>query len=427
MDLSLRAARSEQVSESSTAGATGPSSIALPLCAALMALQFLGVALGRMVLPVTNASHGTVAAHLLSWDANYYFGIAKVGYVWDPALAAHHYQDVAFFPLQALIDRFAILFGGSSAKALILVFTLAAGLASIIAFERLANMLLRHREATLATICFGFWPASSFYLMGYPTGLISLFVILAFHDYLAGRFWRSGVWIGLGTAAAPTVVFVGAGVGIHSLARWLHAGAHARGIVRLAGWALLALSGVLGFMLYQWIALGDPLAFVHAQIAWGTAPAPLARIRALFDVPRYLQQPRAGLAEIHQAATMFQATVSGKAGFLLAMGVQRIVNFATFALALVALLVATASLRGRADVVSGAGWAVFLGYVWFILSTAQNMLATPRLLFPALAIFAGLGIILGRLPVSVRMLFVALLGILSVGEMAAAAAGYWVV
>lgn len=412
----------------SAANATGASRVALWVGVALVVLQFAGVALGRLVLPLANGRGGALASHLLSWDAAYYFRIAEIGYTWNPAAAARHYQNVAFFPLQALIDRLAMaVVGGSSAKALALVFTLALALASIIAFERLANMLLRPGDAAWATICFGLWPASSFYLMGYPTGLISLLVILALHDHLRGRFWRAGLWIGLGTAAAPTVVFVGAALGIHNLVNWLRQGARPRGLVRLAGWALLALSGILGFMLYQWIVLGDPFAFVEAQMAWGTAPPPLARLRALFDLQRYLQQPHSGLLELQRAAAALHDHVSGKAGFQFAMGLQRLVNFCAFICAIVALIAATRTLRGPLGVVAWAGWAVFLGYLWFIVSTAQNMLDTPRLLFPAVAIFVGLGLLLARAPAAARWAAIAVLGVVSFSEMAAAAAGYWVV
>lgn len=424
MELSRHADRSEPVAQLPQ---IEESRVALPVCAALIVIQCIGVALGRLVLPPTNGTGGTIASHLLSWDANYYLGIARIGYTWDPALAAHHYQNVAFFPLQAIIDRCAILLAGSSAKPVILVFTLMAGLASIIAFERLANMLLQPRQAALATICFGLWPASSFYLMGYPTGLISLFIILALQDHLAGRFWRSALWLGLGTAAAPTVVFVGAALGVHHLIRWLQAGAPPFGTFRLAGWALLALAGLLGFMLYQWIALGDPFAFTQAQIAWGTAPPPLARLLALLDLRRYLQQPHAGLVELHRATGELRHHVSGQAGFLFAMGLQRFVNFVALVTAFVALVAATVALRGPRAIAAWAGWTVFFGYLWFIVSTAQNVLDAPRLLFPAVALFAGLGVLLARMPVAARWAVIAVLGAVSLGEMAAAAAGYWVV
>lgn len=424
MELSRRADKQELFADTPE---IGRSRVALPVCAALVIIQIAGVAMGRFILPPTNGTGGTIASHLLSWDANYYFGIASVGYSWHPALAAHHYQDVAFFPLQALIDRCAILLAGSSAKAVILVFTLAAGLTSIIAFERLANTLLQPRQAALATICFGLWPASSFYLMGYPTGLISLLIIMSIYDHLADRFWRSALWIGIGTAAAPTVVFVGAALGVHNLIRWLQAGARMQGIFRLAGWALLALAGILGFILYQWIMLGDPFAFIEAQAAWGTAPPPLSRAWALLELRRYLQQPHAGLVELLRATGELRRHVSGQAAFLFAMGLQRFVNFAALVTAFVTLLAATVTLRGPRMVVAWAGWTVFFGYLWFIVSTAQNAIGTPRLLFPAVVLFAGLGILLARMPVVVTWAIVVLLGTASLGEMAAAAAGYWVV
>lgn len=411
-------------------GNVGRSKLAVTICAALLALQVAGTAIGRLVLPLAHpASHGSLASQLLSWDGAFYYSIAVSGYHWHPAVAAHHYQNVAFFPLQAIIDHLAILVAGTSAKALVLIFTLAAGCASIFAFDRLANTVLRPREAALATLCFGFWPASSFYLMGYPTGLISLFVIMAISDHITARFWRSGLWLGLGTATAPTVVFVGAVLGIHHAVRWLKDGVRPIGAIRLAGWALVALSGILAFMLYQWVALGNALAFVKAQIAWGTAPPPAARLQSLLHFGHYLQQPRAGLAEIRSAMVQLHHNVNGKHAFLFAMGLQRLVNFTAFVISVVALVCAAIRLRmrGRFTFVIWAGWAVFLGYLWFIVSTAQNMLDTPRLLLPAVATFLGLGVLLARTPKLASFAVILVFAAASVGEMAAVAAGYWVV
>ncbi|HUW80739.1 MAG TPA: hypothetical protein VMV54_07605, partial [Acidocella sp.] len=77
------------------------------------------------------------------------------------------------------------------------------------------------------------------------------------------------------------------------------------------------------------------------------------------------------------------------------------------------------------SVVAWAGWAVFAGYLWFIVATDQNMLDTPRLILPAIALFLGIGILFHRLPPFTRALIVAVFVVASFAEVAFAAAGFW--
>lgn len=398
---------------------------ALPASLVLVALQVAAMVAGRAWLPKPPGGHPTsLASRLLLWDGYHYFQIATGGYSWNPAAAGQR-QLIAFFPLQALIDRL-FLPAGEMAPVLILLATLGFGIAAIFAFEGLARRLLPARATTPAVLCFAFWPASSFQMMGYPTGLISLCVLVALTCHLDGRFRRSAIWLGAGTAAAPTVIFVGAALGSwHGLA-WLRAGLGPRRLLALALWSLIALSGVLGFMLYQRIMFHDPLAFVKAQTAWGAAPAPLARLGRLADLQWYLQQPRAALAEIHRGRALLAAGAPWQGAHWIEMGAQRFVNVSAFVVVLVGLVAASMTLRGGARVVVWAGWTVLLGYLWFIVSTDQNMLEAPRLLSPAVAAFAGWGMLLARAPRWLAGAAIGLLVAVSVAEMAAAAAGYWV-
>jgi hypothetical protein len=86
--------------------------------------------------------------------------------------------------------------------------------------------------------------------MGYPTGLISICIIAALSDHLAGRDWRAAAWLGLGSGIAPTVVFVGFAIGVVHLLRWEHGRAKRARLLPLLAWGVLALWGPLGFMLY---------------------------------------------------------------------------------------------------------------------------------------------------------------------------------
>ena len=172
---------------------------ALPIAAALATLQAMGVLVGRLWLPPANPLHSrNIFDQMLSWDGTWYYGIASGGYSWNPALS-HSFQSVAFFPLQALIDKAVLLLvTGQVATPVILFISFACGIASIFVFERLARKPIGDAAPT-ATLLYALWPASSFYLMGYPTGLISICVISAIDAHIRSGFGH----LRYGSASVP--------------------------------------------------------------------------------------------------------------------------------------------------------------------------------------------------------------------------------
>ncbi|MDE2240286.1 MAG: hypothetical protein KGJ73_10240, partial [Rhodospirillales bacterium] len=339
----------------------------------LLAAQAAGILAGQAFLPQN--SHGPLAERLLSWDGRYYFGIAQQGYDWVPA-NLHETQNIAFFPAQALLDRLGALFATPNNPIPALLMSLGFGAASVFAFYNLARRVLAAREAGIATALFAFWPASSFFLMGYPTGLISLCVIGALGAHLSGRHWRSALWCGLGSAAAPTVIFVVAALYLLRFIALLRQGVTLRRILVLAAWALLCVSGLLAFMLYQQFRFHDALAFNAAQSAWGTAPAFGQRLYRLVDWHWYIQQADAGWHEMaHGLALLHQGRrLPGMTA--IEFGIQRWINSLAMAVAVLGLL-ASLALRRRAVILPLSGFCVLAGYAWFILSTNQNMLCVP--------------------------------------------------
>jgi len=364
--------------------------IAPQLIAILIALQGGAVALSRWLLPQPVPRLG-VADQLIYWDGQIYAYIAAAGYSWNPPVILGRTETLAFFPGQPLIDNAIMRLTGAASPLCILLESLLTGLLSIIAFERLAKRLLAPRPAALATIVFALWPASCFYDMGYPTGLISICIIAALSDHLAGRDWRAAAWLGLGSGIAPTVIFVGFAIGVVHLLRWEHGGAKRARLLPLLAWGVLALWGPLGFMLYQAIRFHDAFAFISAQAAWGTAPRVHFRCLRLIDAGWYLCQPAAGIRELRTGYHMINAEIWREGVVTLEQGIQRLLNFGTFLLATAGLAWATVVLPRRAIVVAGAGWAVYFGYLWTIFSTDQNLLSVTRLLFPAIALCLGLG------------------------------------
>lgn len=402
-------------------------SFSLRLVLALMLVQMVGAVIGLTHVPHgPSFTPGNLSDKLMAWDAAYYFGIAQGGYQWNPALAARHFYNVAFFPLWALVDWICILIFGSFCKFAIVLVSWACGLASIFCFEKLARKTLGESAET-ATALYAFWPASSFYLMGYPTGIINICAIIALYAYFSGRVWWAAAAIGLGSCAAPTIIFVGAPIGIDYLIRQLRSNPIFIAIRNAWGWALLSLSGMLLFLLYQKIVLGGPMAFIKVQAAWGYSPPPLEKLTRLASLGWDTAKWTGGLQNL---AIGRQEVASGRLveGSQMIQGsIQVLVNFISCVLCLAGLVACLIMVSRNRIVLAASGFAVLFGYLWFIMLTNANMLSTPRLLFPAIAMFLGLGASIGKLPAFLRWPTISIFALASLMEVIFVVAGYWVV
>jgi len=414
-------------------GTAGMSRFASAMSGVLLLLVLAGILIGVTLLPHGNSlMHGGIASRLLTWDGRRYYHIMRFGYTWDPVLGTQpgHFQQIAFFPLQPLLEGAVARITGSDAPILMILLSLGFGIASIFAFAHLAALLFEPRAARWATLLYVLWPACSFFVMGYPTGLIALCIVMALAASLQDRVWRAALWCGIGTAAAPTVVFVVFALGLHRAWQWLHRRDRIAALPGLIAWGVLCIAGLLGFMLYQELRFHDPLAFNRAQSAWGTAPPFFRRLARLFRPDWYTAQGVAGLAEIRQGLGLWSHGVQ-PALVAIQFGVQRLINSFSFVLALIGIIAATIALHRRAPVVVLAAWSVLAGYLWFIVATDQNMLAVPRLLAPAIGIFLGLGWLAGggtgRIGPALGGVLAVGLTLLSIAEIAFAVSGYWVV
>ena len=402
---------------------------------AMLALWAIGIALGVAFLPLgkgkwhngwvppDSAAHGaaahglsvhgrTLADHLLSWDGLWYLDIARHGYVWNPSLGVllKHYENPAFYPLYPLIERVIIDITGSSTPWLILLPGIIFGVASVFAFHHLALRVIPGRRARWATLLFAFWPASVYCMMGYPVGLINLFVIAAFGAYIEGRLWRAALWCGIGAAAAPTVQFAAMGLCLDQGLRWLARRAPIRDIPRLIGFGIVSISGLIAFVLYQAVMLHDPFVFLKAQGAWGVPPPLRQHLLRLIDPLWYWKDVHKGLwavESVHRRLSDPRETVNVILGTI-ERSEQRLLNGLTLVLAVAGVIAAFRYVRPLA--LPFAALAGVLGYLWFIATMDHNLISTPRLIYPALALFMGLA----ALAIRSRFVLYGLAGLLSV-------------
>lgn len=273
---------------------------AIPALAALLFLGVaaLGVLVGYPVLPVGELGRPPyLLDSLFHWDALDYLRVAQHGYQWN-ALRPTVGSDIAFYPAYPLIEAALGHVFRSWAPALLTLPSVLFGIAAIFAFDRLALRLLAPRGATVATFGYALYPAACFTLNGYPTSLINLALVLMFAAVVDRRLWRFGCWASVATLAGPLAPVAALAVPLQFVTsavggRGRALGERVRSALSTSGTMLLAtclaFSGILGFVAYQAVTLGNPTAFISAQQAWGYAAlgARLARAVTLFPLTYY--------------------------------------------------------------------------------------------------------------------------------------------
>ena len=188
------------------------------------------------------------------WDSKWLVGIAEHGYT--------RAQEYAFFPLYpGAVGALGRVFFGHYVVAGVLV-SLAAALGSFLLLHRIADQRLGLDGGRRAVLYLAVFPMSLFLQAVYTESLFLLLTLAAFLLAERRRFAAAGLVTGLalltrpaGFALIPPLV----------LLAW-------RSSNRLRALGGLASAPLLfaAYPLYLWRKLGDPLAFVHAELdpAW---------------------------------------------------------------------------------------------------------------------------------------------------------------
>lgn len=212
---------------------------------------------------------------LRQWDAGYYQGIAQQGYP-----LAHRGDLPAFFPgYPILIKLVAPLTGGDLQLAALLVTNVAWFFALCLIYT-LARRDFNERVARGAVLGMALFPTAFFAFVPYPTGLYLALAIGSFSQMRSGH-WRTAALLGMGAAltrqsgALLLLPFCWEyarqhGWDVRRLLRngqrnWRAAVGHVR---RDVLWAAAIPGGTALYMLWLWIAIGDPLAFLHVEAHW---------------------------------------------------------------------------------------------------------------------------------------------------------------
>lgn len=188
------------------------------------------------------------------WDAGLYVRIAQDGYHLGPGFPA-------FFPLYPLlIHVFDVVLPGDALISALVVANLAA-FGALAVLHRLAEFEFGPRVAQRAAWYLAAFPTGFFLFIGYNESLFLLLAIGALYAGRRGHWWLAGVLGGLSSAARLFGVLLVVSLAVEYL--------RARRIrLDVLGLALVPL-GAVGYSVYCWVSLGDPLAFSVAQDQWG--------------------------------------------------------------------------------------------------------------------------------------------------------------
>jgi mannosyltransferase PIG-V len=201
------------------------------------------------------------ATFLSAWgrlDAMRYAAIADHGY-------GARFDNSAFFPLMPLLMRLVSpLVGGNSLVAGIVVAN-CAYLAAMFGVGALATTDHDTATARRAMLYVTLFPAALFLFAGYTESLFLALSVWCLVTIRRHQWWQAGV---LGMLAASTRQ-VGVFLMAPMILEYLSAiGWQMRKVRPPVAWALLVPVGPLLFAAWLWRAVGDPLAFAHAQRFW---------------------------------------------------------------------------------------------------------------------------------------------------------------
>lgn len=268
-----------------------------------------------------------------AWDGEWYVRIAAAGYSYDP----DRMSSVAFFPLYPCLAGAIVHSTGMRPEWALLLVSHGALVAAFVVFGAYVQQRFPGADWDLVAwtlLALGLFPTTFYYRMAYTESTFLLLTLLAM--YGSERGWRP-VWIALviGLATATRTVGVGlvpvfalylwrqlagatngeagrieakdasasAGGGLLSgFSRGSRVASRPAGAVRglafswlwrCVAWSPVCCWGLLAYMTYQWIAFGEPLAFVKTQAHWNErsvdlvdriiGPLTLEPIRAVYD------------------------------------------------------------------------------------------------------------------------------------------------
>lgn len=207
---------------------------------------------------------------MCQWDCGWYVSVIERGYDLAPRFVANccWQANWAFFPLMPmLVAGLRAVFGGKTLLLGVLVASVC-----LFAFALLGARLREKTRGETQPLPWLFfllcWPFSFYFHTIYTEALFAALAAAVLLALRESRPWVAALACAGLTATRPTGILLAAWIGIRQLwlawqcRTWRHA------LVTLAPAAIAPL-GLLVFMTFLHVKVGDPLAFHHIQAEWG--------------------------------------------------------------------------------------------------------------------------------------------------------------
>jgi hypothetical protein len=211
----------------------------------------------RQHFPGGSLSSGTWLGAFDRWDSAYYLGIAQHSY------PIHGTPQTAFFPGYPLLIAIAhgATFGSLSyLDSAMIVSWLCFAAASIVLY-RLGTRLFSQRVGLIATVLFCWFPASLFFLSPYSEALFALEILAVVSLVERKQFLIAALVAAFASATSPESVALTLAVVVAALlAR--------KGLIRVALYGAVSVTGLVAYMIFLWARFNDPFEFISIQKRW---------------------------------------------------------------------------------------------------------------------------------------------------------------
>jgi hypothetical protein len=375
----------------------------------------LAVLFGVDFVPLCQAHLGRLTrVDLLSgfaaWDGEWYVRIASAGYSYDP----ERMSSVAFFPLYPWLAGAMVHTLGLRPEWALLLVSHGALIGTFALLGAYVSRCCSEADAALpdyTVLAFGLFPTTFYFRMTYTESVFTLLAILSLYGMQRG--WRPrtiAIIVGLATASRMVALalvpvlalYVWQRMKTESSSRSAHgvSGLLCLGLLRVACLLPVCCWGLLGYMLFQWVAFGEPLAFIKTQVHWTERSLTLGDrlvglltlepIRAVYDSssPCYWARvpPEGNLLFNLKAANplYFLATV----GLVVLGGCKRWLNGRELLLSAGLLVIPYALQAARTGMSSQARYAAVVFPVYLVLGQLLHRMPGP--LAAALLAISGL-------------------------------------
>jgi hypothetical protein len=225
---------------------------------------------GLAVLAVWAAAAGRDAHHLLvSWDGQWYRGIARGGYGF---VRLHEdgrsLSDFAFFPLYPGLERVVGTLAGIRYVDAGLVVSAIASLLAAWGIYAVGNHLYGHRVGIVLVVLWAALPIGIVQSMAYSESLFTALAAWSLYAAITGHWLWAGLAASLAGLTRPVGVAVVAAVMVAAAIELGRGRSVDRGLPVLVGAALAPL-GWLGYVGWVGVETGDPLGYFVVAERWG--------------------------------------------------------------------------------------------------------------------------------------------------------------